>query len=102
MKPQTSFDLRRHALAIAVAAAFGTVQANPLSPTVVNGAATFSQQGNLYTITNAPNTIIDWRSFSIAPGEITRFIQQSGDSKVLNRIIGQDPSQILGSLQSNG
>ncbi|WP_432379788.1 filamentous hemagglutinin N-terminal domain-containing protein [Duganella sp. P38] len=102
MKPQTPFNLRRNALAVVVAAAFGAAQAAPVSPTVVHGTATFNQQGSLYTITNTPNTIIDWRSFSVAPGEITRFIQQSADSKVLNRITGQDPSQILGSLQSNG
>jgi filamentous hemagglutinin family protein len=102
MKPHTPIQLRRKALAVVVAAAFSTAQANPVAPTVVHGMATFNQQGSLYSITNTPNTIIDWRSFSIAPGEITRFIQQSADSKVLNRITGQDPSQILGSLQSNG
>jgi filamentous hemagglutinin family protein len=36
------------------------------------------------------------------PGELTRFIQQSASSAVLNRITGQSPSQILGALQSNG
>ncbi|TQK03878.1 filamentous hemagglutinin family protein [Herbaspirillum sp. SJZ130] len=102
MKQHTPFHLRRNALAVTMAAAFGAAQANPVAPTVVNGAATFSQQGNQYTITNTPNTIINWNSFSIAAGEITRFIQQGGDSRVLNRITGQDPSQILGSLQSNG
>ncbi|MET0320893.1 MAG: filamentous hemagglutinin N-terminal domain-containing protein, partial [Duganella sp.] len=97
-----SRPLRRKLLAVVLAAAFETAHANPVTPTVVHGAAAFAQQGNLYTITNTPNTIIDWRSFSIAPGEITRFIQQSADSKVLNRVTGQDPSQILGALQSNG
>ena len=97
-----SANLRRKALAVLVAAAFGTALANPVAPTVVHGAATFNQQGNLYSITNTPNTIIDWRSFSVNAGEATRFIQQSADSKVLNRITGQDPSRILGSLQSNG
>jgi len=102
MKSYKQFNLRRKALAVVVAAAFSAAQANPVSPTVVHGMATFNQQGSLYTITNTPNTIIDWRSFSINPGEITRFVQQSADSKVLNRITGQDPSMILGSLQSNG
>jgi len=35
-------------------------------------------------------------------GRDTRFIQQSANSSVLNRITGQDPSRILGALQSNG
>ncbi|MEC4718587.1 filamentous hemagglutinin N-terminal domain-containing protein [Noviherbaspirillum sp. CPCC 100848] len=75
---------------------------NPLGAQVVNGQAVFSQQGNLLSITNTPGAIINWQSFSINPGEITRFIQQNPNSSVLNRIVGQDPSQILGALQSNG
>ena len=76
--------------------------ANPLGPQVVNGQASFAQQGNTLAITNSPNAIINWQSFSINAGEITRFIQQNPNSSVLNRIVGQDPSQILGALQSNG
>jgi filamentous hemagglutinin family protein len=76
--------------------------ANPLGPQVVNGQVSFAQQGNTLAITNSPNSIINWQSFSINPGEITRFIQQNPNSSVLNRIVGQDPSQILGALQSNG
>ncbi|WP_229417239.1 filamentous hemagglutinin N-terminal domain-containing protein, partial [Massilia sp. Root418] len=95
--------LKRKLLAATVAACFGAAaHANPLAPQVVAGQAQFSQQGNVFSITNAPNTIINWQSFSIQAGEITRFIQQGGDSKVLNRIVGQDPSKILGALQSNG
>jgi filamentous hemagglutinin family protein len=90
-------------MALAVASCFaGTAQANPTAPTVVHGAATFQQAGNLLSITNSPGTIINWGSFSIAANEVTRFIQQSQASTVLNRVIGQDPSSILGALQSNG
>ena len=94
--------LRRTALALMIAACFGAAHANPTLPQVVHGQATFNQQGNLFSITNTPNTIINWQSFSVNPGEITRFIQQNANSSVLNRITGQDPSKILGSLQSNG
>ena len=89
-------------LSLAVAACFGSVQANPLSPQVVAGQASFQQQGNVFTVTNTPNTIINWQSFSVNANEVTRFLQQGADSKVLNRITGQDPSRILGTLQSNG
>ncbi|WP_070247805.1 beta strand repeat-containing protein, partial [Duganella phyllosphaerae] len=94
--------LRRTALALMVAGCFNAAHANPVAPQVVNGQATFNQQGNLFTITNTPNTIINWQSFSVNAGEITRFVQQNAGSSVLNRITGQDPSKILGSLQSNG
>ena len=94
---------RRLAIAAAVASCFaGTALANPANPQVVHGTAGFSQAGNILTVTNAPNTIINWGSFSINAGELTRFVQQSANSAVLNRVIGQDPSAILGALQSNG
>ena len=76
--------------------------ANPSGGTVVSGSATFASSGHSLTITNSPGTIIDWHSFSINKGELTQFIQQSATSQVLNHITGGDPSQILGSLQSNG
>ncbi len=90
-------------ICLAVASAFGSVvHANPSGPAVVSGQASFSQQGNTLAITNSPNAIINWQSFSIGATEATRFIQQSASSAVLNRVIGVDPSVILGTLQSNG
>jgi len=65
---------------------------------VVSGQASFNQQGNVFSITNTPNTIINWQSFSIGAGETTRFIQQSASSSVLNRILGQEPQQDPGRL----
>ncbi len=94
--------LQRTLLGLAIAACFGSAQANPVAPQVAAGQASFSQQGNVFTVANTPNTIINWRSFSIGADEVTRFVQQGAGSKVLNRISGQDPSRILGSLQSNG
>ena len=86
---------------LSVLLAAGPVSAQT-SPTVVNGQATFDRSGNVYTITNTPGAIIQWQGFSVGAGEITRFLQQSASSAVLNRITGQEPSQILGALESNG
>jgi filamentous hemagglutinin family protein len=99
---RTTGPLRRKCLPLLIAACCSAAQATPTVPQVVAGQATFAQQGNVYSITNTPNTIINWQSFSVGAGEVTRFIQQSSSSAVLNRILGQDPSQILGALQSNG
>ncbi|HZV64545.1 MAG TPA: filamentous hemagglutinin N-terminal domain-containing protein, partial [Telluria sp.] len=93
---------KQSTLALMVAACFSAAVAAPTVPQIVSGQAAFSQQGNVFSITNTPNTIINWQSFSVNAGEITRFIQQDANSAVLNRILGQDPSQILGALQSNG
>ena len=75
---------------------------NPTGPIVVSGQVSFQQSANLLQITNTPGAIINWNGFSIAANEITRFLQQSSASAVLNRVVGQDPSTILGALQSNG
>ena len=114
VKPTARFPSRTRArfalrpLPIAVAAAFvpgfysGGVQSNPSAPVVVSGSATFATQGKTLTVTNTPGAIINWQSFSIGQGETTRFQQQSASSAVLNRVVGQDPSSILGTLSSNG
>ncbi|MFA5916267.1 MAG: filamentous hemagglutinin N-terminal domain-containing protein, partial [Burkholderiales bacterium] len=95
--------LRRRALVVAVASCFaGYAQANPTSPTVISGAATFAASGKSLTVTNTPGAIINWQGFSVKADELTRFIQQNAQSAVLNRVIGQEQSAILGQLQSNG
>lgn len=76
--------------------------ANPTGPSIVNGTASFASSGSTLTVTNSPNAIINWQTFSIGAGEITRFNQQSALSAVLNRVTTQNPSTILGALQSNG
>ena len=96
--------LRYSAAAWVVAAccAGSPALANPTNPTVVNGSATFATTGNILNVTNSANTVINWGSFSINTNELTRFTQPSSASAVLNRVVGQDPSAILGALQSNG
>ncbi|MCX7139557.1 MAG: MBG domain-containing protein, partial [Proteobacteria bacterium] len=91
-------------LAAAIACTFvaGKAQANGVDPTVVSGQARFSALGTSFNITNSPGAIINWHGFSIGAGETTRFIQQSAASSVLNRVVGPDPSFILGTLTSNG
>ena len=105
MNKQTTgrgLPLKRTWLALLLAGAAFAAQGGPGAPQVASGAASFTQQGNVFSITNTPNTIINWQSFSVGAGEITRFIQQDANSAVLNRVLGQDPSKILGALQSNG
>ena len=100
---QSEFHLRPTVAALAVAACFSSVVlANPTAPTVVHGTASFAQAGSILNVTNSHNAIINWGSFSIGVNELTKFIQPSALSAVLNRVVGQDPSAILGALQSNG
>lgn len=74
----------------------------PTDPTVVHGSATFDTIGDQMNVTNSPNAILDWQSFSIDTGHSVHFQQLNAASQVLNRVTGNDPSQILGNLSSNG
>ena len=102
-RTRTAQLLRLTLISAAVSSCFasGTAMANPTGANVVHGTAAIHQAGNLLQITNSPSAIINWQSFSIGQNEITRFLQQSPSSAVLNRVTSQNnPSQILGSLQS--
>jgi trimeric autotransporter adhesin len=101
-KDRARTALRPTIISLAVASCFSAsaALANPTGASVVRGTAAIHQAGNLLQITNSPNAIINWQSFSIGANEITRFLQQSSSSAVLNRVTTQNPSQILGSLQS--
>ena len=94
---------RPRLLVTLVASALSTYAfGNPVGPQVISGSASIATAGKTLSITNSPNAIINWQGFSIAPSETTRFVQQGAQSAVLNRVVGADPSQILGTLQSNG
>src|SRR4051812_27057877 len=100
-KPPASPALTR--LAIALLCAFGgSASANPTGATVASGQAGMTRAGKTLTVTNTPGAIINWQGFSIAPDELTRFVQQNAASSVLNRVVGANPSALLGRLQSNG
>ncbi len=51
---------------------------------------------------NSQKLIAEWNSFGIGATESVRFIQPNANSVALNRVIGSDPSQILGKLSANG
>ena len=91
---------RRKLVYAAVVSCFAweNAYANPTGPAVVNGQVNFNRQGSVLNVTNSPGSIINWQSFSIGAAETTRFIQQSAASSVLNRVVGRDPSVLLGTL----
>ncbi|AVM72686.1 two-partner secretion domain-containing protein [Magnetospirillum gryphiswaldense] len=78
--------------------------ANPQGGTVAQGSATITQTDPKTLTINqtSDRAVLNWQSFSIGAGETTRFIQPSSSSSVLNRVTGDQVSQILGSLQANG
>lgn len=70
---------------------------------VVAGKATIAQSGPTTTINQSTAKVaINWESFSIPAGQTVRFAQPDSHSVALNRVIGSDPSVILGNLAANG
>ncbi|NJL19323.1 MAG: filamentous hemagglutinin N-terminal domain-containing protein [Bdellovibrionaceae bacterium] len=79
------------------------VWANPTGGQVVAGDATITEQGSVLTIQQGSDkAVINWQDFSIANGELTKFLQPSADAMALNKVLGGDISRIYGTLEANG
>jgi filamentous hemagglutinin family protein len=75
----------------------------PTGYQLIDGQAHMWQHRNRMTIKQASESaIFDWQSFSIGAGGHVRFIQNDANAVALNRVLGNDPSVIMGSLTANG
>ncbi|MEO8936551.1 MAG: filamentous hemagglutinin N-terminal domain-containing protein, partial [Burkholderiaceae bacterium] len=92
------------ALTAALMTAFGSqAHALPVGGNVSAGAATIVNGPATTTIhQTTPNAAINWNSFSIGSAEAVHFVQPSSSAVALNRVVGADPSNILGTLSANG
>ncbi len=82
---------------------FSSVYASPQGWSAAAGQAVINQSGGTTTIQQLTNNvIINWNSFNIGAGQLVQFLQPSALSAALNRVVGADPSVILGELKSNG
>src|SRR6202142_2484820 len=91
-------------LALSLMLAFGSnVYAGPTGGAVSAGSASITSGVGTTTINqSSQNVAINWQSFSIGQGEAVQFVQPNSSSVALNRVVGSDPSSILGSLSANG
>jgi filamentous hemagglutinin family protein len=81
----------------------GIAWANPAGGVVVGGEAAIQHAPGVTTIDQASQrALINWQQFSIAPGELTQFRQPGAEAIALNRVVGNDASQIMGALKANG
>jgi len=84
----------------------GAIPAARSAPTggrVVSGTGTIVQKGATTDIDQASQDLsIDWLSFNVAPQETVNFLQPSASAIAVNRIAGNNGSQILGHLDANG
>lgn len=92
------------ALAASLMVAFAAnVFALPVGGVVAKGGASISSAAGSTTIVQSTqNVAINWQSFSIGQTEAVRFVQPGSSAVALNRVLGPDPSSILGSLSANG
>ncbi|MDB5495653.1 MAG: putative heme-hemopexin-binding/utilization protein, partial [Phenylobacterium sp.] len=87
-------------LALALAS---NAYAIPIDGAVVAGQATIVAAPGALTINQTTqNAAINWQSFNIGQGEAVQFVQPNARSVALNRVLGSDPSTILGRLSANG
>lgn len=75
----------------------------PTGGQIVAGQGSIAQQGNTMVVQqNSAAMIANWQSFNIGQGATVQFIQPSSVATALNRVLGVDPSHILGQLSANG
>jgi len=77
------------------------LSANPHGQQVVAGNVNFQGLGsaNLNINNLSQKAIINWQSFSIQKGEVTR-INQAGNAITLNRVVSGNPTEIYGQLKA--
>jgi filamentous hemagglutinin family protein len=75
----------------------------PTDGNVVAGEASImSDAGSMKVLQSTDRVAIDWGTFSIGKDAKVRFEQPDAGSIALNRVLSSNPSQIYGTLTSNG
>ncbi len=87
-------------LALATSAALS----NPVDPKIIAGDVSVQGLGSANVVigNNSLRSIVDWGQFSIGSGETTAINQINANAAILNRVTGENPSEIYGHLTSNG
>lgn len=79
-----------------------SVFANPSGGQVAAGNAGIRYGATTVIMQTSNRAVINWKSFSINANEATQFITPGASAVTLNRVTGGNPSEIMGSLSSNG
>jgi len=75
----------------------------PTGGQLVTGSVTATVNGTQLTLDQASRAaIMNWQSFNIAPHEAVRLLQPGADAAMLARVIGGNPTELLGRLQADG
>ena len=76
----------------------------PTGAQVVSGDVNINQLSNdaMRIVQGSQSAIVNWQSFDIGHGALVDIVQPNVDSAMLSRVIGNNLSEIHGSLNSNG
>ncbi len=75
----------------------------PTNGSIVAGAGSIAQSANSMRVTQGSDRMVaNWNTFNIGSSAKVTFAQPSAQAVALNRVLGADPSQILGQLSANG
>lgn len=75
----------------------------PTGAQLAAGQAAVAQTGARMDINQSTDrAILNWQSFNIGQSAHVNFVQPSAAAVTLNRVVGGDPSQILGRMTANG
>ncbi|HXZ84779.1 MAG TPA: filamentous hemagglutinin N-terminal domain-containing protein, partial [Myxococcota bacterium] len=81
----------------------GLAHAGPEGAAVQRGNVTITQTSPTnWEIHASDGSVIHYTGFDIQQTEWVKFIQDNADSRVLNRVFSQNPTEILGRLSANG
>ncbi|HWM44543.1 MAG TPA: filamentous hemagglutinin N-terminal domain-containing protein, partial [Burkholderiales bacterium] len=99
--------LRGKRVAVAVAAAFvplGEAYSLPTGENLVHGDVQVTRPtAQMMQINQGTQKgIVNWQGFSIGGSEHVNITQPSSSASLLNRVVGNDPSNIFGRLTANG
>lgn len=104
MRPMQAKAIASVAAALFEATYAASVLANPTGAQVVAGRVTVStpSSSQMNITQGTTNAIVNWNTFSIGAGQSVNIAQPSAQAALLNRVTGNDPSTIAGSLRANG
>ncbi|MEY3786128.1 MAG: Heme/hemopexin-binding protein precursor, partial [Pseudomonadota bacterium] len=91
-------------LSTGMALADPAANALPSGAQVAQGDVSISQSpNNTLTINQTTDrAVVNWQSFDIGSAAAVNIVQPNSNSVQLDRVVGDNPSQIFGSLTSNG
>ena len=91
-------------LASTFLATAGPAFANPSGGTVTGGSATIAGEGTSHVIIDqaSDRAFIEWQDFSVGSNEQVSFQHSHAGAVTANKVIGSNPSDILGRIQADG